>query len=78
MHQAASAERNADANLAKVLPLGRVAQRESTRFTREGSLVRSQPRPLSEALETGPFLSEWYLQLVQHARIGELVGESSA
>ena len=26
-------------------PLGRVAQRESTRFTREGSLVRSQPRP---------------------------------
>ena len=25
---------------------GRVAQRESTRFTREGSLVRSQPRPL--------------------------------
>jgi hypothetical protein len=31
---------------AKVEPLGRVAQRESTRFTREGSLVRSQPRPL--------------------------------
>src|SRR3954453_8861270 len=27
---------------------GRVAQRESTRFTREGSLVRSQPRPLQE------------------------------
>ena len=30
---------------AKVLAPGRVAQRESTRFTREGSLVRSQPRP---------------------------------
>jgi enamine deaminase RidA (YjgF/YER057c/UK114 family) len=35
--------------------LGRVAQRESTRFTREGSLVRSQPRPLRSALETGRF-----------------------
>ena len=44
-------------NSAKVLPLGRVAQRESTRFTREGSLVRSQPRPLRKARETGPFLS---------------------
>jgi hypothetical protein len=31
--------------MAKVVRSGRVAQRESTRFTREGSLVRSQPRP---------------------------------
>src|SRR5581483_5472708 len=34
----------------KVKALGRVAQRESTRFTREGSLVRSQPRPLNLAV----------------------------
>jgi magnesium-transporting ATPase (P-type) len=34
---------------AKLLHSGRVAQRESTRFTREGSLVRSQPRPSPRA-----------------------------
>src|SRR4051794_2598741 len=33
--------------------LGRVAQRESTRFTREGSLVRSQPRPFSAEAPRG-------------------------
>jgi hypothetical protein len=35
--------------------LGRIAQRESARFTRGRSLVRSQVRPLEKALETGPF-----------------------
>jgi hypothetical protein len=34
---------------------GRIAQRESARFTRGRSLVRSQVRPPRKALETGPF-----------------------
>ena len=41
--------------MARVLASGRVAQRESTRFTREGSLVRSQPRPSERACKAASF-----------------------
>jgi hypothetical protein len=34
---------------------GRVAQRESARFTRERSLVRNQPCPLENCLQIGRF-----------------------
>jgi hypothetical protein len=40
---------------AKLSRSGRIAQRESARFTRERSLVRSQVRPSGEALETALF-----------------------
>ncbi len=40
---------------ATLRPPGRIAQRESARFTRERSLVRSQVRPLSPPLENGLF-----------------------
>ena len=46
---ARSAERNLARRTANLGASGRVAQRESTRFTREGSLVRSQPRPSHDA-----------------------------
>jgi hypothetical protein len=36
--------------------LTRMVNRCASRFTREGSLLRPQPRPLSKALETAPFL----------------------
>ncbi len=42
---------------------GRVAQRESTRFTREGSLVRSQPRPPEKRPEAGAFSLERVTEL---------------
>ena len=51
------------ANLRRFSALrGRVAQRESARFTRGRSLVRSQPRPHQKALETGPFSFPGLLQ----------------
>src|SRR5215217_7591334 len=50
--------RTGSANLGRS---GRVAQRESARFTRGRSLVRSQPRPPENPLEAAGFLRAPYL-----------------
>jgi uncharacterized repeat protein (TIGR01451 family) len=54
---------------AKVRPLGRVAQRESARFTRGRSLVRSQSRPTRNPLETAGFSHRRVCRAVQGARV---------
>src|SRR3546814_17824114 len=47
--------------------IGRVAQRESTAFTRQGSLVQSQPRPPSKLLKKDNKSDQWSAALPRHS-----------